>query len=605
VLKGYQGKILRVDLARQEFRGEALAEADLLRFLGGRGLAAVYYSREIGPDVDALGPGNKLIFMVGPLTAAPLFGATKFSLASRSPETRRYLCSSCGGDFGTRLRQAGWDGLVVEGRAPAWTWLSIADGGVRFHDARAFRGLSAARTSDAMREAVGPEQSGTMAIGPAAERLVRISCISADGRAFGRGGPGAVMGSKLLKGILVRGSSEVPLADSARVQELRAAALARLAGSTEVHARFGTTQYLEPLNELGCMPTRNFQSASFEGIDSIEPYAARGGSLVRSTACMRCPVACGQSYEVKEGRFAGARARTEFESIALLGPNCGISDFAAIVRANELCDELGLDTMSAGNAVALVMELAERGLLPQAATPGMQPGFGSAESLLGLIRLVGERRGIGDLLAEGMTEVKRVHPEWAPYILDVKGMPFAAYDPRGFLGSGLAFGTSSRGACHNAGGLPIRAELQDPGQDRFAAAGKGPLVKRLQDGRAYLDSLGLCSVVREAFGLTEEPSGDLLEAVTGHPFTARLMEIGERIYSLERIILNREGIRRGDDQLPARITGERVPAGPTKGRVLTPETYAAMLDEYYEARGWDADGVVTAATAHRLGLETQ
>jgi aldehyde:ferredoxin oxidoreductase len=259
--------------------------------------------------------------------------------------------------------------------------------------------------------------------------------------------------------------------------------------------------------------------------------------------------------------------------------------------------------MSAGNAVALAMELSERGLLSRADTDGLEVRFGSVDALLGVIRLIAERKGIGDLLAEGMRGVKRVHPEWAPYVLDVKGMPFAGYDPRGFHGSGLTYGTSSRGACHNTGGWTIRAELQDPAIDRYEIHGKGALVKAIQDGRAYLDSTGMCSFVRAAFGFGDTPAGDVLEAVTGHAFTPRLLEIAERIYSLERIILNREGIRRADDLLPDRIMREKIPSGPTKGRVLTPEMYAVMLDEYYAARGWDADGVVTVVTRRRLGLE--
>jgi len=604
VFKGYQGKMLRVNLERRSFREAALDEGDLARFLGGRGLAALYYHREIGPRTDALGAENELIFMTGPLTATVLPATSKFELATRSPETRMYLCSNCGGEFGPRLKLAGYDGLIVEGAAAEWTWLSIGEGAVGFHDARPWTGYSSARTLEAMRGGFGEPDTGAMAIGPAGERLVRISCINVDGRAFGRGGPGAVMGSKLLKGIIVRGSGSVSLADPGRVEQIRKAALEGLAGSRGAHERRGTTQYVEPLNELGCMPTRNFQTGFFEGIDAVDPSIARERSRVTNAGCARCPVACGKVFEMKEGAYSGARARTEFESIALLGPNCGISDFGAIVRANQLCDELGMDTMSAGNAVALAMELTERGLLSREDTDGIDARFGNPDALLGIIRLIGERRAVGDLLAEGMYHVKRARPDWKPYILEVKGMPFAGYDPRGFHGSGLTYGTSSRGACHNTGGWTIRAELQEPECDRFALKGKGALVKAIQDGRAYLDSVGMCSVVRATFGFTESPSGDVLEAVTGHPFTPELLEIAERIYCLERVILNGEGIRRADDMLPERITREKIPSGPTKGRILTAEMYAVMLDEYYARRGWDSDGVVTEQTKRRLGLDS-
>jgi aldehyde:ferredoxin oxidoreductase len=248
------------------------------------------------------------------------------------------------------------------------------------------------------------------------------------------------------------------------------------------------------------------------------------------------------------------------------------------------------------------MELFEKGLIDKKDSLGIDAHFGNPEALFGIIECIAARKGIGDLLAEGMYGVKKARPEWKKFILDVKGMPFAAYDPRGFTGNGLTNGTSSRGACHNVGGWTIRAELQSGKVDRYALEGKGALVKGAQDSRAYVDSIGMCTVVRGAFGFSESPSGDVLEAVTGYAFTPKLMEIAERIYSMERMILNREGIRRKDDLLPDRITKETIPSGPTKGRILTAEMYDVMLDDYYSLRGWDADGVVTEQTKERLGL---
>ena len=267
------------------------------------------------------------------------------------------------------------------------------------------------------------------------------------------------------------------------------------------------------------------------------------------------------------------------------------------------CDEVGIDTISAANAVALSMELYERGLITSADTTGIDARFGNGMALVEMVRLISERRGIGAVLAEGMVGVARAHPEWRPYITTVKGMPFPAYDPRGFHGMGLAYGTSSRGACHNVGGWTIRAELQSGKYDRYALEGKGALVKSIQDTRAYVDSLGICTVVRGALGFSEQPSKDTLHAVTGHDFTPDLLEIGERIYNLERLILNREGIRQKDDLLPERIAREVVPSGPAQGHVLTGAMYDVMLDEYYALRGWDRDGVRPPETVHRFGLD--
>jgi aldehyde:ferredoxin oxidoreductase len=258
--------------------------------------------------------------------------------------------------------------------------------------------------------------------------------------------------------------------------------------------------------------------------------------------------------------------------------------------------------MSTGNAVALTMELYERGLISEKDTGGIEARFGNPQALIGIIRLIAERRDIGDLLAEGMAGVLKKKPEWSPYILTVKGLPFAAYDPRGFYGNALTYGTSSRGACHNVGGWTIRDELISGKYDRFATEGKGRLVKTIQDNRAYVDSLGICTVVRSSMSFGDNPTGEVMTAVTGYDFTPRLLEIGERIYTLERLILNREGIRRKDDRLPSRTVEEAVPSGPIKSRTLTREMYEGMLDEYYLSRGWDSDGVPTVESIEKFGL---
>ncbi len=600
---GYLGKLLRVNLSDRNVKTEAIDPRRFALLLGGRGVAAKYYFDEIPASTDPLGPANKLFFFTGPLTGLPLPSTTKFQLATRSPETRRYLCSNCGGDFGPRLKMAGFDALIVEGQAADWTYLTIRDGKVGFGDARPWKGFTSTRTLEELKKAMGGGKLGAMSIGPAGERLVRLSYINVDSRAFGRGGPGAVMGSKKLKGIVVAGTSKIPLADAAKTAEIQKAAVADLKVSRANHTKFGTPQYLEVINELGCMPTRNFQTAHFEGMSKIDAHVMYERYLEKNYACYHCSVACGKTCVVREGPYAGARARTEFESVGLLGPNCGVDDYAAIIKANQLCDELGLDTMSTGCAVGLAMELFERGLITTQDTCGIEARFGSAQALHGLIELIGARRGIGDLLAEGMIGVRKAHPEWSPYILDVKGMPPAAYDPRGFHGNGLTYGTSNRGACHNVGGWTIRAELQSGKYDRFALKGKGPLVKSLQDNRAYVDSLGMCTVVRGAVGFSDEPKGEIMKAATGYDFMPELMLIGERIYSLERVILNREGVSRKDDLLPERFTKEKLPDGPTQGRILTPEMYDTMLDEYYQVRGWDSEGRPTEQTLQRLKLK--
>jgi len=602
---GYMGRVLRIDLSKRQARTESLREAEVRALLGGRGLAAKYYYDEIGPEVEPLSAENKLIFMTGPVTGVRLPTSTKFQLATKSPATGIYLCTNSSGEFGPYLKRAGFDGLIVEGRAAEWTYVSILDGRVEFHDAAPLLGTSTSECQRLLKKPLaGANAKGAAAlsIGPAGERAVALSCIGVDERFFGRGGPGAVMGWKRLKGIVVQGSGTIPVADQAAVKELYRAAAANLKGSRASHTEYGTPQFVESLNELGCLPTRNFQTSWFEGADKIDAHAMVEGYTAKSSACYMCPIACGKVNEVREGPFAGARARTEYETVAMLGSNCGIDDFGAIVRAAELCDELGIDTISTGAAVALTMELFEKGLLTTKDTEGIEARFGNAEALVALVELIAEQRGIGSLLAEGMGSVQRRRPEWKPYILAVKGQSFSAYEPRGFHGKALTFGTASRGACHSVGGWTVRHELFSKEYDRFATQGKGRLVKSVQDNRAYVDSLGVCTVARSSMGFSDSPSGQALEAVTGWGFTPRLLEIGERIYNLERVILNREGIRRADDQMPERIMNDPIQSGPIQGKRITREMYNEMLDEYYGERGWDADGVVTKQTRERLGL---
>ena len=365
MLNGYCGRILRVDLSRRTSTVEPLSEELITTLLGGRGIAAKYYWDEIAPGVDELGEKNKIFFFTGPLTGTPLVSTTKFQLATKSPETRMYLCSNCGGDFGPQLKQAGFDGLIIEGRASEWTYLTIKDGAVSFGDARPWKGFTSTRTLEVLRASFGESKCGAMSIGPAGENLVRISYINVDNRAFGRGGPGAVMGSKKLKGIAVKGTGDISVANPERVAEIRKAAVADLKQSRANHTKFGTPQYIEPLNSLGCLPTRNFQTAFFEECDKVDAHTMVEQYVEKNYACYRCTVACGKMCVVREGPYKGARARTEFETVGLLGPNCGISDFGAVVKANQLCDELGLDTMSAGNAVALTMELFEKGMITE------------------------------------------------------------------------------------------------------------------------------------------------------------------------------------------------------------------------------------------------
>jgi len=346
----------------------------------------------------------------------------------------------------------------------------------------------------------------------------------------------------------------------------------------------------------------NFQTAVLRDAESIYATEMVKNYKVKNAACYRCPIACAQVCEVKEGVFKGAKSDPEFETIGAFGGQCCVLDFAAIIAANQECDLLGIDTMQTGTMIAFAMELNQRGLLKQEDLDGLDLSWGNGETVVALIHKIANREGIGDMLAKSPYEVAEEHPEYARYLMHVKGMSYAAYDPRGFYGMGLAYGTSARGACHNVGGWTIRDELTSGKFDRFAVIGKGKMVKDLQDTRAYVDSLGICTVVRSAMGFSDNPSGNVLEYVTGVDFTPELMEIGERIYTLERIISVREGVTRMDDYLPMRTMTEKLPSGMAEGKVLSKQMYDTMLDEYYMLRDWDDNGIPTVKAVERLSL---
>ena len=603
---GYMGKLLRVNLSTQKFSIETIDPDEYRLFLGGRGLGAAWYWREIGPQVKPLDAENKLAFFTGPMTGTPLVSTTKFELTTKGLETGHYLCSNSSGNFGPRLREAGFDGLILEGVSDRWTAIVIENDTVRFVDDDGWQGLTPMQARDKLIGQLpeGKTRWATMSIGPAAENRIAFASIFVDdGRAFGRGGGGAVLASKKVKALAARGDLQVPVADAAKCKEIANNARADLKTSRAKHRALGTAQLVEVINELGCMPTRNFQT-SWEIPDKVQGVYAqtlRDSYYVRNYACYRCSVACGQMAKVKDGDFAGAAARPEYESIGLLGPSCGVNDMAAVIAANEMCDNLGMDTITAGNLVAMVMELFERGLVSAKDNQGVEVRFGDAKALLEMLKLISERRGLGAIVADGALGIIKARPEWEPFVLHSKGLTFAAYDPRGFHGMGLAYATSARGACHNVGGYTVGDELTAPKYDRYAVEGKGKLVKTLQDNRAYIDSLGLCTVVRGAYKFSTSPTPETLLAITGYDFAPHLMKIGERISNVERMILVREGIDRNDDALPPRMR-EAVPNGPAAGHLISDQMLNTMLDEYYSMRGWDERGKPRAETLEKLEL---
>ncbi|MBP1720242.1 MAG: Aldehyde ferredoxin oxidoreductase [Deltaproteobacteria bacterium] len=598
---GYTGKILRIDLNQRKAATGDYPEELRRKYLGGRGVAAYFYYNELPAVLDPLSPENKIFFITGPLTGMPVLASTKMQLATRSPDTGHYLCSNSSGNFGPYLKFAGYDGVILEGRASSPVAIVIDDDGVHFQEAGHLRGQKTTEVDEYFKRALTGKRIGVMSIGPAAERGVRIACIQVDGRSFGRGGAGAVMAAKNVKALVSCGTRPVSVSAPEPLKEFISRAAKDVRQSKRSHTTHGTPQYTEIINDFGCYPTRNFQTAVFEGIDTISSGYMKEYYFIRNQACYRCPVGCAQVCRVKEGAFKGAESDPEYETIGAFGGQCGVGDFGAIIAANQICDEEGIDTMTAGTLIAFAMECTERELISRNELAGLDLRFGNAEAMVEMVRRIAHREGLGDLLAGGFNEIRGKRPELEPYMMHVKGMAFAHYEPRGFYGMGLGFGTSSRGACHNVGGWTIRDELVSKKYDRFATKGKGKLVQTLQDNRAYVDSLGICTVVRGALGFSDSPTGKVLEQVTGYDFTPELMKIGSRIYTLERLILNREEVDRKDDLLPRRME-EPLPEGIAKGRLITPAMYAEMLGEYYQIRGWDDSGRPLPETLSRLEL---
>jgi aldehyde:ferredoxin oxidoreductase len=597
---GTTGKALFVNLTDQSFRVEKVPTVDYERYLGGRGMAAKFYRELIAPETDPFAPENKVIFYTGPLTGTQVPASTKFGLATKSPETGRYMCSNSSGDFGPYLKQNGFDGLILEGEAASPVSLYITPDGVEFRDAGEEWGLTVTETTERAKQIYG-ERTSVMSIGPAGENLVRFACIQVDERSFGRGGGGAVMGSKKVKYVAIGAGEVVPVYDAQGLKETFAE-LSKTARTQKIGlVECGTAQMMEIMNEAGALPTRNFDTAEFEGTGKIDSQAMKKDYWVKNTSCYRCPVSCAKVCTVKEGPYVGITSDPEYETIWAFGSHCGISDFAVIIKANRLCDDYGMDTISAGYLAGMAMELAEKGEISAEQTGGKKLAFGDGESLIQALELIAHREGIGALLANGCLGIIKEKPEWEESLVHVKGMPFSAYEPRALKGMGLAMGTSSRGACHNVGGWTISDELGSGKYDRYALEGKGTLINTLQNTRAYIDSSGVCTQVRKAIGFTDKPEEVVLKLVTGLDLTSKLMEIGERVYNLERMILVAEGVDREADQLPQRMS---VPLreGKAKGQSLNRDEYRIMLDEYYSVRGWDESGAPTREVLEKLGL---
>jgi len=588
-MQGWMGKTLELNLSSGESQVQQL-DADLARlFLGGRGLGARLLWDRLAPGVDPLSPDNTLIFCTGPLTATAFQTSNRFSVTTKSPLTDTVLDANSGGFWGMRLKRCGLDALIIEGRANRPAYLEVTSKGAALKDASHLWGKAVPDTTQALGQ--GPKRS-VLCIGPAGENLVRFAAIMNDGaRALGRGGAGAVMGSKNLKAVVVEGEERVEFADRQRFRFVRYEASKHLTASpltSQALPQFGTASVLNVVNTIGALPTRNFQQSRFEHAEEISGEAVTDRLLLKKAACWACPIACTRVTKTAHREGEGP----EYESVWALGAACGIADLEAIAEANYLCNDLGLDTISTGATIACAMELAERGIID------CDLRFGRADLLEGAVRAIAYRQGIGDELAEGSRRFAEKHGA-GEYSMTVKGLEMPAYDPRAMQGQGLLYATSNRGACHMRGNMLGPEVLGLPKLvHRLQVQGKAGMVILHQNAAAAIDSLVLCKFTNMA--VAEEYFARALTAVTGVPYsTGDLIRAGERIWNLERLYNLREGFTRADDTLPRRLLEEPVPEGPSKGWVShLPE----MLGEYYRFRGWDENGVPSPRKLKELGL---
>ena len=608
-MNGWMGKMLRVDLASGETRDEMLDPQVAKDYIGGRGFGIYTLNREVDPACDPLSPENVLVMATGPLTGTGAPTGARYMVMTKSPLTGAITCSNSGGRFPTELKRSGYDGIVFCGRAQHPVYLYIHAGQAELRDASHLWGKTTHETTDLLR-AETDAKARVSCIGPAGEQLVRFAAIMNDkDRAAGRSGVGAVMGSKNLKAVVVLGQGRVSLADSARFKTFNNQILGKFkAAAKETPLGLtinGTAGVLLTTQHLGVLPTKNWQQGTFDGWDNIHGERLTEKYLVSNKACYACPIGCGRKTRVEDPAFAGEGEGPEYETIYAMGSNCMIDNLAAVVKANYLCNELGLDTITMGATVACAMELVDRGYLSDKVV-GRPLVWGDGEALVELTRMTAYRKGFGNRLAEGSYRLAEScgHPELA---MVSKKQEFPGYEPRGAQAMGLAYATSPIGGSHMRGD-PAYFELFGIPQpvDPHQWEGKAKITKAFQDLSAVIDSAGLCIffAVRNLAGkeLDVPPIGILeyLNAATGADYSLEdLMRAGERIITAERQFLVRAGMSRKDDSLPRRLTHDPMPSGPAEGKVCHLEE---MLDEYYREQDWTADGIPTEERLASLGL---
>jgi aldehyde:ferredoxin oxidoreductase len=621
---GYAGQILYVDLTDGSMKKRPLDRDVALNYIGGRGFSSRILLDELKPLVDPFSPDNRVILATGPLNGTPAPSASRLIVAAKSPLTRGIGDASSGGYWAPELKYAGFDAIVLQGKSKEPVYLWVEDGKAEIRPAKHLWGLQIHETNQRLKEEIDDEDIHICAIGPGGENLVRYACIVTDEESVGgRTGVGAVMGSKHLKAVVVRGSRDVRIADPKRFKEAIDAYRETLAGEvwTEVLRKLGTPNLVAHRQKLGIWGAKNFQRATIDDWEKISGEAFREKFLVKVMGCMGCMVRCRRYSAIQEGPMAPTYTKgPEYDTINALGAKTYITDPAVILRAHHLCDEYGIDEQTAGSSIAMAMELYERGMLKKHQVDDVDLIFGNSEALLHFIEKIPYRKGFGDLLAEG-TKIMGERLNAGYYAIHVKGLEVDASDPRSLPTRALTYAVATRGSCHLRG-FPYIDEFIKPEEamalfgtpavsDLQGLEGKGKMVAWSENWITVANLTGLClfawyrsrtfpMLIKRGLDLVSE----IFTAATGLPMTSeQLLQCGERVYNVEKLFNLREGFRRESDYPPPRFFEEELPDGPGKGCKLNREEYDKLLDEYYEARGWDMKtGEPTPAKLASLGL---
>jgi aldehyde:ferredoxin oxidoreductase len=613
---GFMGQLLRVNLTDHKITIEEINQAWAKQYLGGAGLATKIFYEEVSAGIDPLGPENKLIFMTGPLTGTASASASRYSVVAKSPQTGLWGQANSGGSFGPALKKSGFDGIIFEGASPTPVFLQIIDGEALLLDASHLWGTCVPETEDALQDSASQKLT-VAAIGPAGENLVTFAAIMNNKhRAAGRCGLGAVMGSKKLKAIACAGSNAIQIANKEKFQEAANEQFSMIDESILKVGfdTFGTNMLADYVNVRGGYPTLNWQKGIFDEIDEINAQAIMDTVFVEGTHCFACPITCGRGTEIKEGKWQGDSGEgPEYESTCTLGGMCGVSDINAITKANYLCNEYGLDTISTGATIAFSMECYQEGIITKDQADGLELNFGDGELVVDMVERIARREGIGDLLARGTKAASEELGQGSEkFAMHVKGLELPAYDSRAAKITGLGYVTANRGGDHMTGYIQGPTFIDMPFLIVEDSSIRNPFQANPEEAQVLVDMENAMTVL-DAFGgckfmgmlLPADELIDLYTHATGWAFTIEdFRKSGERIYNLTRAICIREGAIRDDDTLPERLTAQPLPDGPAEGMLNDPEILELMKDAYYDFRGWDrSTGIPTPEKLKELELE--